>query len=108
MAYAVFLTADAERDLEAIHEYIAEHDSQKNAKYVLDRLSAVVEKLSSMPERGAVPPELRPFGVTEFRQLYFKPYRAIYRIAEDQAIIYLVADGRQDMQSLLARRLLGG
>lgn len=107
MRYTVFITAHAEHDLEAIYEYIAEHDSPKNAKYVLDRLSAIVEKLSSMPERGAVPAELRPLGMTDFRQLHFKPYRVIYRISGNQVIIYLVADGRQDMHSLLARRLLG-
>jgi toxin ParE1/3/4 len=107
MRYTVFITAHAEHDLEAIYEYIAEHDSPKSAKYVLDRLSAIVEKLSSMPERGAVPVELRPLGMTDFRQLYFKPYRVIYRISGNQVIIYLVADGRQDMHSLLARRLLG-
>jgi toxin ParE1/3/4 len=108
MGYTVFLTADAEHDLEAIHEFIAERDSPKSAKYVLERLSAVVEKLSAMPERGAVAPELRSLGMTDFRQLYFKPYRIIYRMADHQVIIYVIADGRQDMQSLLARRLLGG
>jgi toxin ParE1/3/4 len=107
VSYTVFITSHAEHDLEAIHEYIAQHDSPKNAKYVLDRLSVIVEKLSSMPERGTVPVELRSLGMTEFRQLYFKPYRVIYRISENQVIIYLVADGRQDMHSLLARRLLG-
>jgi toxin ParE1/3/4 len=108
MSYAVFLTADAEHDLEAIHDYIAGHASPRNAKYVLDRLSAVVEKLSAMPERGAIPAELRPLGMTDFRQLYFKPYRVIYRMAEKRVVIYVIADGRQDMHSLLARRLLGG
>jgi len=108
MGYTVLLTIDAEHDLEAIYEYIAEHDSPKSAHYVLDRLSAVAEKLAAMPERGTVPPELRPLGMTDFRQLYFKPYRVIYRIGEGQVVIYVIADGRQDMNSLLARRLLGG
>ena len=108
MACTVLITAHAEHDLEAIHEYISEHDSPKNAKYVLGRLMALVEKLSSRPERGAVPVELRSLGMTEFCQLYFKPYRVAYRIAGNQVIIYLIADGRQEMQLLLARRLLGG
>ena len=34
-------------------------------------------------------------------------YRLIYRITGSQVIIYLIADGRRDMQSVLARRLLG-
>jgi toxin ParE1/3/4 len=108
MRYEVFVTVGAEHDLEAIYEYIASHDSPKSAAYVLDRLSRVIDKLSSFPERGTVPPELRPLGTIEFRQLYFKPYRVIYRIEKNQVIIYVIADGRQSMQALLSRRLLAG
>nr|WP_293191521.1 hypothetical protein [Ottowia sp.] len=31
----------------------------------------------------------------------------IYRVVDGQVVIYLIADGRRDMQALLARRLLG-
>ncbi|PKQ02736.1 MAG: plasmid stabilization protein, partial [Alphaproteobacteria bacterium HGW-Alphaproteobacteria-11] len=31
----------------------------------------------------------------------------IYRTIDKRVVIYLIADGRRDMQSLLARRLLG-
>ena len=37
----------------------------------------------------------------------FKPYRLIYRVHSKQVIVYVVTDGRRDMASLLARRLLG-
>ena len=37
-----------------------------------------------------------------------KPYRVIYRVVGSQVVIYLIVDGRRDMQSVLARRLLGG
>uniref|UniRef100_A0A2X0QVS7 Plasmid stabilisation system protein, potential toxin ParE n=1 Tax=Candidatus Nitrotoga fabula TaxID=2182327 RepID=A0A2X0QVS7_9PROT len=32
----------------------------------------------------------------------------IYRVTERKVIIYLIADGRREMQSVLSRRLLGG
>jgi toxin ParE1/3/4 len=32
----------------------------------------------------------------------------IYRVFGDRVFIHLIADGRRDMQTLLARRLLGG
>ena len=35
-------------------------------------------------------------------------YRVIYRQIDQQVVIYVIADGRRDMQSLLARRLLAG
>ena len=35
-----------------------------------------------------------------------KPYRVIYRVVDRDVAILLIADGRRDMQSLLATRLL--
>ena len=105
--FDVLLTEGAEQDLEAIHDYIAEFDCVANANYVLDELMFVVESLSKFPERGSYPKELVGLGIKEYRQTFFKPYRVIYRVAGSQVIIYLIADGRRDMQSVLARRLLG-
>ncbi len=105
--YQVLLTAGAEQDLEAIHDYIAEFDCLANANHVLDELMAVVANLSRFPERGDYPKELVTLGIKEYRQTAFKPYRVIYRVVDDRVIIYLIADGRRNMQSVLARRLLG-
>lgn len=105
--YEVLLTAGAEQDLEAIHDYIADYDSVAHAEHVLDRLLAVVESLSRFPERGGHPKELSAVGIREYRQTSFKPYRVIYRVEGTRVIVYVIADGRRDMQSLLARRLLG-
>jgi toxin ParE1/3/4 len=107
MSYEVALTADAERDLEDIYRYIAEHDSLTNADYVLDRLLQATEALRTDPDRGSFPKELRSLGISEYRQIFFKPYRLIYRVHAQQAVTYLIADSRRDMQSLLARRMLG-
>ncbi|MGB9671197.1 MAG: type II toxin-antitoxin system RelE/ParE family toxin [Verrucomicrobiia bacterium] len=105
--FEVLLTEGAEQDLEAIHDYICEFDCVANAGYVLDELMGVVEGLSKFPERGSYPKELVGLGIKEYRQTFFKPYRVIYRVTGSQVIIYLIADGRRDMQSVLARRLLG-
>ena len=105
--FEVLLTEGAEQDLEAIHDYISEFDCVANANYVLDELMDVVESLSRCPERGSYPKELVGLGIKEYRQTFFKPYRVIYRVTGSQVIIYLIADGRRDMQSVLVRRLLG-
>jgi len=105
--FEVLLTEGAEQDLEALHDYISEFDCVANANYVLDALMEVVESLSRSPERGSYPKELVVLGIKEYRQTFFKPYRLIYRVTGSQVIIYLIADGRRDMQSVLARRLLG-
>ena len=105
--YEVLLTEGAERDLESIYDYIAEFDCKASADYVLDRLLEVVESLSAFPERGAYPKELVALGIRDYRQTAFKPYRVIYRVMAQKVYIYVIADGRRNMQSLLVRRLLG-
>jgi toxin ParE1/3/4 len=105
--FEVLLTKGAEQDLEAIHDYISEFDCVANADHVLDQLMELVKKLARFPERGSYPKELVALGIKEYRQTSFKPYRMIYRVAGSQVIVYLIADGRRDMQSVLARRLLG-
>jgi len=107
MRYEVLITQGAERDLEEIYDHIAEFDSPEKAEYVLSRLLEVAERLATFPDRGPHPKELQALGIREYRQTYFKPYRLIYRVLGKQVFIYLIADGRREMQSLLAGRLLG-
>ena len=42
----------------------------------------------------------------KYREIFFKPYRIIYRVMEDNVHVLVIADGRRDMQTLLQRRLL--
>lgn len=105
--HRVLLTAGVEQDLEAIYDYIAEFDDPAKADHVLDRLVATAEQLVVMPERGSYPRELLDLGIKDFREVFFKPYRLIYRVMGSDVVVFVIADGRRDMQSLLARRLLG-
>jgi toxin ParE1/3/4 len=107
MSYEVSLTKDAERDLEETYFYIAEHDSRANADHVLDRLVQAADALRMSPDRDFYVNELGSLGISEYRRIFFKPRRLIYRVHAKQVVICVVADGRRDMGSLLARRLLG-
>lgn len=104
--FQVSLTEDAARDLEEIFDYIAEHDDPSKADHVLDRIEEAVESLATFPERGSHPKELLSLGIREYRQTFLKPYRVIYRIVGQSVYVYLIVDGRRDMQTLLTRRLL--
>jgi toxin ParE1/3/4 len=106
--FEVLLTLGAERDLESIHDYISEFDHPSNADRVLDELVKVVQRLAAFPDRGSHPKELAALGIKDYRQTAFKPYRVIYRVLGRRVVIYLIVDGRRDLQSLLSRRLLGG
>jgi toxin ParE1/3/4 len=107
MPFAVFLTDDAVRDLDELYDYIALHDAPQKANYVLDQIERVFSRLSKFPERGAHPKELLALGIREYREIYFKPYRIIYRVIDKNLYVLLVVNGRRDMQTLLQRRLLG-
>lgn len=106
MPFKVFLVEDAERDIEDIYRYIAEHDSIENAGRVVNALEQLCARLAELPQRGNIPKELRGLGITEYREVHHNPYRVIYRVFERRVVIYAVLDGRRDMQSLLQIRLL--
>lgn len=106
MTFQVFLTDDASRDLEELYDYIDSHDAPGKANYVLDQIEKALSSLSENPERGAYPKELLAIGLREYREIFFKPYRIVYRIMAENAYVMMIADGRRDMQTLLQRRLL--
>ncbi len=108
MPFAVLLTNDAARDLNELYDYIAGHDSPQKADYVLEQIEKAFSTLSEFPERGVYPKELLKLGIREYREIFFKPYRIIYRVMEMNVYVLLIVDGRRDMQSLLQRRLLDG
>ena len=74
--------------------------------YVLGKIEEAFFGLADNPERGAYPNELLEVGLREFREVYFKPYRIIYRVITQHVYVMVIADGRRDMQTILQRRLL--
>lgn len=106
MSFQVFLTNDAARDLEDLYDYIASHDVPGKADYVLNQIEKTFFSLSENPGRGAYPKELLAVGLREYREIFFKPYRIIYRVIAENVYVMVIADGRRDMQTLLQRRLL--
>jgi toxin ParE1/3/4 len=107
MSFAVLLTDDAAQDLYDLYDFVFRHDAPEKADYVLTQIEEDFSSLSESPERGAYPKELLAVGIREYREIFFKPYRIIYRIIERNIYVLLIADGRRDMQTLLQRRLLG-
>ena len=63
-------------------------------------------RLATAPLAG-LPQRAGRAGHQKSRKTSFKPYRIVYRVLEHKVYIHLIADGRRDLQSLLARRLLG-
>jgi toxin ParE1/3/4 len=105
MAFNVRFTLEARADLREIHAQILEKDSRKNADYVAQGIVRAAFDLREYPNRGSYPPELLRKGSRSFRQIFFKPYRILYRIRGNTVFIGVIADGRRNLQSLLMRRL---
>ena len=106
MAFEVFLTDDAARDIEGLYDYIARRDAPGKADNALAQIEKALASLSKFPGRGVYPRELSALGIRDYREIFFKPYRIIYRVTEEAVYVYLIVDGRRDMQALLQRRLL--
>ena len=123
MPLLVQLTDDAARDLEEICDYIEQHDAPGKADHPRLKMSGAgseqIEQafgsLAKHPRRGNYPKELLDIGIREYREIFFKPYRIIYRVMENNprlkmsgagSLVLVIADGRRDMQTLLQRRLL--
>ena len=104
--YEVRLTASADRDLDELYAYIAQNRSPDEAHHLIAELLDRMAPLEHYPDRGSVPPELAALGEQGFRQILQLPYRIIYERAGDIVWVYVVADGRRDMQTLLSQRLL--
>lgn len=107
MQHPIRLTADAERDLTSVYSYIAGNDSASSADNMIENIKDTLRRLQESPGRGNDVKELLVHGIKQFRETYFKPYRVIYRILDEYVIVYLIADERRDMQTLLQARLLG-
>jgi len=105
MAFSVHFTIKARNDLRGIHAYISKNDSVENADYVAREIVRTALTLREFPQRGTHPPELPANRSKNYRQLFFKPYRIVYRIRASVVHIAVIADGRRDMKSLLMRRL---
>lgn len=106
MPFEVFLTNDAAGDLEQLYEYISEHDTPEKADHVLGKIEGAFSRLSDSPNQGAYPRELSALGIKEFREIFFKPYRIIYRVIDRKVYVMAIADGRREMRAVLEKRLL--
>ena len=101
----VYLTSDAQADLENILFYIEIHDSKERSDYVYQRIKKAILNLSSFPKRGRVVSELKEIGVLDYREVFFKPYRILYFIEPPDVYVIGIFDGRRDLEELLHRRL---
>jgi toxin ParE1/3/4 len=105
LSFDVIISDIAERDLEALYDYVTETRSSDVAVELLDKIQEVVDTLRAFPQRGSCPIEFQGVGESEIRQLLQWPYRVIYAINGSVVEVFAVVDGRRNMRTLLQSRL---
>jgi addiction module RelE/StbE family toxin len=77
--------------VDEIADYIAE-DNVEAARVFLIDIFAAVGRLRSFPQSGRAVPEVNR---SDIREIIFKKYRVVYRVARQQVSILTVRHGRQ-------------
>ena len=103
--FKVLWTDVAEGDLARIIGYIA-NENPANALKILTKLKRKISNLHHSPKRGRIVPELREYGIYQYRELIVAPWRVIYRIHEDRAYVLAVLDSRRNIEDILLERVL--
>jgi toxin ParE1/3/4 len=93
----VELTAEAERDLEAIGDYIA-RDNPARALSFIQELRGKCLALADMPERFPLVPRYEALGV---RRRGHGRYLIFYRVDPNAVVIVHVLHGAQDYGEIL-------
>jgi len=104
--FEIFLLDNAEKDIDEIFCHVKRHDSADKAEGLSRNIEQAILSLHASPLRGHYPPELERLGVREYREVFFKPYRIIYEVADSSVFIHCVLDGRRDLRDILQQRLL--
>jgi len=95
----------AERDLGRIIDYIAAEDLDR-ALEALEAIRQHCARLSDLPARGRIVPELQAMGITAYRELIFQNWRIVYNIAANQVRVLACFDARRNLEDVLLQRLL--
>ena len=93
MDYQVIWSPEALDDVDSIAEYIAK-DSPFYAQSVVEQIQNVSRKLSALPHRGRIVPELKN---NAYREQFIYSYRLIYRVTDQTVYIIAVIHGARLM-----------
>lgn len=90
MNYKIFITANAQSNLEEIVNYI-KRDSKDRARTWLKNIQEKINSLKTYPKRGRKVPEYE--GEKEIREIIVGVYRVIYEIDNDEIYVLYVYHG---------------
>lgn len=101
MLWRVELAPSTLSELKAIEAYYQERDSAEYAQSLIEKLFARFDSLAQLPHRGTRP---RLQELRHYLQVLEKPYRILYRIDEENRVVFIVAILHQTQDLLSAWR----
>jgi len=103
--YTVVWAREAVDDVKNLIDYLTKHDSS-SAEKIFEIIIAKADSLQSHPERGRKVPELSGLTELNIREIFYKPWRLIYRVSENEVRVLMLVDGRRSLEDELLRALL--
>jgi len=95
----IIWTKPALDDLNEIAEYIG-LDNPTAAKVLVQTIFDKIERLSTFPESGRVPPELPQLS---YREVVISPCRIFYKIENNEIIVLFVMREERDLRKFLLK-----
>lgn len=103
--YSVVWAREAVDDVKNLIDYLTKHNSN-SAEKIFEAIVAKTDSLASQPERGRKVPELAGLTELKIREIFYKPWRLIYRVSENEVRVLMLVDGRRSLEDELLRTLL--
>ncbi len=99
MTRSFVISTIANRDIEAIADYLAENQGFETSDRFIKGMTDRLTQLTQFPQMGRSRDEIFP-GV---RSLLYEKYLIFYTVTDDVVEINRVANGRQDLNQLFKR-----
>ena len=106
MGFKVVILESAEQDLKELRAYIVKNFSADAWRTSYAKIKEAIRNLQNFPQAGSIPEEIERLNLTQYRQVLSGVNRIIYEVRQEVIYIYIVADARRDMTTLLNRRLV--
>ena len=99
--YRIDIRSDARRNLLEIMNYVA-FDNPSAAERLYEDLVAGIASFRAVPLRGSVVSDVSRMVGMEIRRLLASSYSILYRVCENEVIVYRVIHTRRDREMHLA------
>lgn len=95
----------ARKDLENIIDYISQDDVDI-AVTIFEKIKSKCDTLNRFPDRGRIVPDLKAYGLLDYRELIVSHWRVIFRTSDQKVYVLAVIDSRRNIDDILIERFL--